>query len=149
MRRVQRTFGDGLIEDEVKGLSEEWMIHADRVLEDRQLIAIFFEALGRRHPKSKSRGREGTSAETVMRLMILKHIRNWSYVTLEREVRANLLYRNFTRVGVGKMPDAKTMGRWLGIRSGTDQAIPRENGENRASQQCRGRASDAGRYDSD
>ena len=112
MRRVQRTFGDGLIEDEVKGLSEEWMIHADRVLEDRQLIAIFFEALGKRHPKSKSRGREGTSAETVMRLMILKHIRNWSYVTLEREVRANLIYRNFTRVGAGKMPDAKTMGRW-------------------------------------
>src|SRR5215813_15048706 len=112
MRRVQRTFGDGLIEDEVKGLSEEWMIHADRVLEDRQLIEIFFEALGKRHPKSKSRGREGTAAETVMRLMILKHIRNWSYVTLEREVRANLVYRNFTRVGAGKMPDAKTMGRW-------------------------------------
>jgi hypothetical protein len=43
MRRVQRTFGDGLIEDEVKGLSEEWMVHADRVLEDAQLIAIFFE----------------------------------------------------------------------------------------------------------
>src|SRR5215467_8612868 len=64
------------------------------------------------HPKSKSRGREGTPAETVMRLMILKHIRNWSYVTLEREVRTNLVYRNFTRVGAGKMPDAKTMGRW-------------------------------------
>jgi transposase, IS5 family len=112
MRRAQRTFGDGLIEDEVNGLSEEWMIHADRVLEDEQLIAIFFEALGKRHPKSKSRGREGTSAETVMRLIILKHIRNWSYVTLEREVRANLVYRNFTRVGAGKMPDAKTMGRW-------------------------------------
>jgi IS5 family transposase len=112
MRRAQRTFGDGLIEDEVKGLSEEWMIHADRVLEDEQLIAIFFEALGKRHPKSKSRGREGTPAETVMRLMILKHIRNWSYVTLEREVRANLVYRNFTRVGASKMPDAKTMGRW-------------------------------------
>jgi transposase, IS5 family len=108
----QRTFGNGLIEDKVKGLSEEWMIHADRVLEDEQLIAIVFEALGKRHPKSKSRGREGTSAETVMRLMILKRIRNWSYVTLEREVRANLVYRNFTRVGASKMPDAKTMGRW-------------------------------------
>jgi transposase, IS5 family len=113
MRRAQRTFGDGLIEDEVKDLvSEEWMIHADRVLEDEQLIAIVFEALGKRHPKSKSRGREGTPAETVMRLMILKRIRNWSYVTLEREVRANLVYRNFTRVGADKMPDAKTMGRW-------------------------------------
>ena len=44
--------------------------------------------------------------------MTLKHIRNWSYQELEREVRANLVYRDFTRVGSGKMPDAKTMGRW-------------------------------------
>ncbi|MGY4282347.1 hypothetical protein ACVWXO_001567 [Bradyrhizobium sp. LM2.7] len=47
-----------------------------------------------------------------MRLLILKHVRNWSYHVLEREVRANLVYRDFTRVGGGKMPDAKTMGRW-------------------------------------
>jgi transposase, IS5 family len=31
---------------------------------------------------------------------------------LEREVRANLVYRDFTRVGGEKVPDAKTMGRW-------------------------------------
>jgi hypothetical protein len=115
-----------------------------RMLKSKQ----FFEALGKHHPKSKSRGREGTPAGTVMRLMTLKHIRNWSYVTLEREVCSNLVYRNFTRVGAGKMPDAKTMGRW-GSASGTDQAIPRENGENRSSQQCRGRASYEGRYDGD
>ena len=48
----------------------------------------------------------------VLRLLILKHIRNWSYGVLEREVRANLVYRDFTRVGAGKTPDAKTMGRW-------------------------------------
>jgi hypothetical protein len=30
----------------------------------------------------------------------------------QHEVRANLVYRDFTRVGAGKMPDAKTMGRW-------------------------------------
>jgi transposase, IS5 family len=125
MRREQRTFGDGLIEDEVKQLFEEWMIHADRVLDDEQLITPFFEALGERHPDSKSRGREGTSTETVMRLIILKHVRDWSYVTLEREVRANLVYRNFTRVGAGKMPDAKTMARW-GIRSRTDKEFHEE-----------------------
>jgi transposase, IS5 family len=48
----------------------------------------------------------------VLRLLILKHIRNCSYAVLEREVPANLVYRNFARVGGGKMPDAKTMGRW-------------------------------------
>jgi len=43
---------------------------------------------------------------------VLKHIRNWSYAVLEREVRANLVYRDFTRVGGAKTPDAKTIGRW-------------------------------------
>jgi hypothetical protein len=51
-------------------------------------------------------------AEIVLRLLIHKHVRNWSYGVLEREVRANLVYRDFTRVGAGKAPDAKTMGRW-------------------------------------
>ena len=45
-------------------------------------------------------------------MLVLKHVRNWSYAVLEREVRANLVYRDFTRVGAAKMPDAKTMGRW-------------------------------------
>jgi len=65
-----------------------------------------------RHPQSRRRGRPGFPAEVVLRLLILKHIRNWSYAVLEREVRANLVYRDFTRVGAAKMPDAKTMGRW-------------------------------------
>jgi hypothetical protein len=47
MRREQRTFGDGWIEDEAEALYEEWMIQADRVLEDEDLIAPFFEAPGR------------------------------------------------------------------------------------------------------
>src|SRR5262245_40699380 len=51
-------------------------------------------------------------AEVVLGLLNLKHIRNWSYAVLEREVRANLVYRDFTRVGGAKTPDAKTMGRW-------------------------------------
>ena len=112
MRRAQLTFGDGLIDHEVKDLREEWMIHADQVLEDEQLVATVYEALAKRRPKSRSRGRHSAPAEVVLRLLILKHTRNWSYAVLEREVRANLVYRNFTRVGGGKMPDAKTMGRW-------------------------------------
>jgi IS5 family transposase len=38
-------------------------------------------------------------------------VRNWGYDTLEREVRANLVYRAFTRIGDGKVPDAKTLAR--------------------------------------
>jgi IS5 family transposase len=112
MRRAQRSFGDGLIAEEVKDLREGWMEHADRLLDDEAIVAAVYEALGRRHPRSLRRGRRGSPAEIVLRLLILKHVRNWSYAVLEREVRANLVYRDFTRVGGDKMPDAKTMGRW-------------------------------------
>ena len=111
-RRQQLHFGEGLIAEEVSDLREDWMGHVDQVLEDEQLVSTVYEALARRHPKSRTRGRRGTPAEVVLRLLLLKHIRNWSYAVLEREVRANLVYRDFTRVGAGKAPDAKTMGRW-------------------------------------
>ena len=111
-RRQQLHFGEGLIAEEVSDLREDWMKQADRVLEDQQLVATVYEALTRRRPKSRTRGRKGTPAEVVLRLLLLKHIRNWSYQVLEREVRANLVYRDFTRVGAWKVPDAKTMGRW-------------------------------------
>src|SRR5205823_12930768 len=52
-----------------------------------------------------------TPAEMVLRLLLLKHVRNWSYDSLEREVRLNLCYRDFTRIGMGKVPDAKTLAR--------------------------------------
>ena len=112
MRRAQLSFGDGLIAEEVSDLREEWMRHADQVLADEQIVAAVYEALAKRCPKSRSRGRLGTPAEVVLRLLVLKHIWNLSYVALEREVRANLVYRDFSRVGGVKIPDAKTMGRW-------------------------------------
>jgi IS5 family transposase len=52
-----------------------------------------------------------TPAEVLLRVLLLKHIRNWSYDVLEREVRANLVYRGFTRIGDEKVPDAKTLAR--------------------------------------
>ena len=112
MRRAQRSFGDGLIAEEVADLCEDWMTHADQLLDDEQIVTSVYEGLAQRHPQSRRRGRLGAPAEMVLRLLILKHARNWSYGVLEREVRANLVYRNFTRVGAGKVPDAKTMGRW-------------------------------------
>ena len=112
MRRAQLKFAGHWVAEELAGLREAWMIHADQILDDEIIVAAVYEALGKRHPKSRSRGRHGAPAEMVLRLLILKHARNWSYQVLEREVRANLVYRDFARIGGGKMPDAKTMGRW-------------------------------------
>jgi IS5 family transposase len=39
----------------------------------------------------------------------LKHLFDWSYDDLEREVHANLVYRAFTRIDAEEVPDAKTI----------------------------------------
>jgi IS5 family transposase len=111
LSRSQLSFAEGLIEEEVGSLWEPWMRQIDQLLADRELLRIVYEALAQRWPKSRTRGRPGTPAEVVLRLLLLKHIRNWSYQVLEREVRANLVYRQFTRVGAEKVPDAKTLGK--------------------------------------
>src|SRR5260370_39338085 len=110
-RRVQRSFADGLIAEEVADLWEPWMRQADQVLEDDGLLTLIQQELTRRVKKSKTRGRPGTPAEVVLRMLLLKHMRDYSFEELSREVRANLVYREFTRVGGGKVRDDKTMGR--------------------------------------
>jgi len=111
-RRSQLSFGDGLIAEEVTDLWEPWMRYVDAAIDDDQLLEIVHAALSQRCKKSKTRGRPGASAEVILRLLLLKHIRDWSYEELTREVRANLVYREFTRIGGGKVPDDKSMSRF-------------------------------------
>jgi IS5 family transposase len=110
-RRVQSSFADGFIAEEVHDLWEPWMRHADEALNDDQLLQTIQKELSKRHKKSKTRGRPGTTAEVILRMLLLKHMRDWSFEVTSREVRANLVYREFTGVGGGKVPDDKTMGR--------------------------------------
>jgi len=110
-RRLQRSFADGLIAEEVQDLWEPWMKHADEALNDDRLLEIIQAELSKRCKKSKTRGRPSTTAEVVLRMLLLKHMRGWSYEDVTREVRANLVYREFTGIGGGKVPDDKTMGR--------------------------------------
>jgi len=96
---------------------EDWMRHADRLLADPELVNIVPQVLLKRWPQSATRGRLSTPAEVVLRLLVLKHVRNWSYGVLAREVRANLVYRQFTRMGPRRMPHPKTLGK-LGLLLG-------------------------------
>jgi IS5 family transposase len=118
-KQAQRTLWEGVVEEDVRALYEPWMIEADRLLEDESLIDGVFAAQGERHEHSATKGRSQTPAEMVLRLLLLKHVRNWSFDTLEREVRANLVYRDFTRIGMGKVPDAKTLARIAQALGGT------------------------------
>ena len=115
LRYQQRTIYEGiyrtLIPDQKALLWEQWLRTIDALLDDEALVTLVQDALGHRHPQSRTRGRKGTPAEVVLRLFVLKHLQSWSYATLEREVRANLIYRNVHRIGGEAVPDAKTMVR--------------------------------------
>ena len=82
-RHAQRSFGDGFITAEIEDLRESWMTHVDAILADNTILFSVDKALSHRHPQSHRRGRPGFPAEVVLRLLILKHIRNWSYEVLE------------------------------------------------------------------
>jgi IS5 family transposase len=84
----------------------------DLLLDDDALVDRVVTALRRRHAKSATRGRPSTPAEVVLRMLVLKHLRQWSYEELEWEVNGNLVYRRFCRIDAGDVPDAKTMVRY-------------------------------------
>jgi IS5 family transposase len=111
MRHQQPSLWETFFAEEVAELWEPWMRAVDQLLEDDELLDAVYGAQGQRHSKSRTRGRHQTPAEVVLRMLILKHVRNWSYEVLEREVRANVVYRSFCRIGMEKVPDAKTLVR--------------------------------------
>ena len=111
-RSIYESLALNVMADYQELLWEGWLLKVDKFLADEDLVKIVKEALEKRHPNSRTRGRLGTPAEVVLRMMALKHLRNWSYQVLEREVRANVVYREFTRIRGEKVPDCKTMVRW-------------------------------------
>lgn len=84
----------------------------DGVLDDEALVDQVFDALSKRCEASARTGRPSTPAEVVLRLLVLKHLRSWSYEQLQWEVTGNFVYRRFCRIDGGDVPDAKTMVRY-------------------------------------
>ena len=81
----------------------------DEILEDDELVDVVADALGRRRPGSWKKGRPSTPAEVVLRMLVLKHLYDWSFDECEREVRGSLVYRAFCRIDCERVPDAKTL----------------------------------------
>jgi IS5 family transposase len=93
-------------------LLEPRLRRIDELLDDDQLVDEIFSKLARRWPQSRGRGRYSTPAEVVLRMLVLKHLKQWTYEQLEWEVTGNLGYRHLCRIGAEKVPDAKTMVRY-------------------------------------
>jgi transposase, IS5 family len=92
---------DKLWDDELRAI--------DRILDDEAIVELVAEALRRRRPLSAIRGRLGTPVTVVLRLLILKHLYDWSFDECERVVRGSLVYRAFCRIDGERVPDAKTL----------------------------------------
>ena len=107
-RQRERSLFEVLLPDGHK-LWPDWLRRIDTALEDEAVIDVVVQALEKRWRQSRRRGRLGTPADVVIRMLILKHLLDWSYDDLEHEVRANLVYRAFTRIDAGDVPDAKTI----------------------------------------
>ena len=104
----QRSLVEVLLPDADK-LWDPTLRRIDALLDDEGLVDRVTEALAQRHPQSRRRGRLGTPAAVVLRLLVLKHLHDWSFEACEREVRGSLVYRAFCRIDGERVPDAKTL----------------------------------------
>ncbi len=107
-RHGQRSIFEMLLPDGDK-LWDPTLRRIDEVLQDEGVTDLVVEALGRRWRHSVGRGRPGTPAEVVLRMLVLKHLYDWSFEECEREVRGSLVYRAFCRIGCESVPDDKTL----------------------------------------
>ena len=105
---VQRSVFEVLLPDGEK-LWSPVLRRIDEVLEDEGLVDAVVEALERRRPGSRKKGRPGTPADVVLRMLVLKHLYDWSFDECEREVRGSLVWRAFCRIDCETVPDAKTL----------------------------------------
>ena len=104
----QRSLVEVLLPDGDK-LWDSTLRRIDALLDDDVLVDRVAEALAQRHPQSRRRGRLGTPAAVVLRMLVLKHLCDWSFDECEREVRGSLVYRAFCRIDGERVPDAKTL----------------------------------------
>src|SRR5712671_2346170 len=99
----------GSVEQLIEGLVEPPLRRLDEILADEALVDAVMEELAGRYPHSRSRGRPGTPGEVVLRMLVLKRIKHWSFEETEHEVRQSLVYRHLARVYFARVPDAKTL----------------------------------------
>jgi hypothetical protein len=70
----------GLVLPDPESLMEPWLRQVDKLLEDEEAVGAVVAVMRRRWPQSSRRGRAGTPAEVALRMLALKHLRDWSYV---------------------------------------------------------------------
>jgi IS5 family transposase len=86
-------------------LTDDLLDPLDRILTDPILVDLATQGLGARRARSEDFGRPSIAPDRVLRSLVLKHTMGWSFRQMEYELRANLIYRRFTRFFEDPIPD--------------------------------------------
>src|SRR6266480_1657753 len=84
----------------------------DQLLDDDALYRQVRADFGKRHRWTLVHGRHSTPVEVLLRMLIVKHLHQWSYQETEEQVDQNLILRWFCRVYWAPVPDDTTLIRW-------------------------------------
>jgi IS5 family transposase len=100
---------------EVSAIKDVTLDEIDRLLQDDELLSLCSEKLGGRCLRSKDFGRPGIAPDRLLRCVVLKHFKSWSFRELEYELRHSLLYRRFTRFFEDPIPDFTSFSRTFAL----------------------------------
>src|SRR5438132_13192154 len=100
---------------EAATITDDLLDPLDKLLYDPQLLDLASEALAKRRARSADFGRPSIAPDRLLRSVVLKHLKGWSFRQLERELRASLLYRRFTRFYEDSTPDFTSFSRTFAL----------------------------------
>jgi IS5 family transposase len=109
---------------ELAGQTDPVLVELDRLVEDDRLYEQVRGDLARRYRLTLVHGRHSTPGEVIVRLLVVKHLYNWSFAETVQRVADSLVLRWFCRVYFRRTPDDTTLLRWAHtIRPTTLQAL--------------------------
>jgi IS5 family transposase len=84
----------------------------DQLLDDDALYQQVRADFGKRYCYTMVHGRHSTPVEVLLRMLLVKHLHQWSYQDTEEQVDQNLILRWFCRLYWASVPDDTTLIRW-------------------------------------
>lgn len=99
----------------------------DSLLDDDRHYQQVRADLGTRYPLTLVAGRHSTPGEAILRLLVVKHLYNWSYRQTVHFVADSLVLRWFCRIYFETVPDFSTLQRWARDHPAGDPARPQRS----------------------
>jgi IS5 family transposase len=84
------------------------LVEMDRLLDDQKLILAATNDLAQSAPQAGWNGRKSTPVVVTLRGGVVRRLMDWSYRTLEKEVKGNVVWRWFCRIDGRAVPDHTT-----------------------------------------